>query len=73
MTNEDKILSALFVGETVGSITEKLGLTIDEINQSLTNTDLVVCSKCATVSNIGSLIGEYTNDCPVCGAQILKG
>lgn len=69
----NQMLSALFDGETINSLTQKLGLSIDEINGALSNTDLVACPKCETLSNIGSLVGEHTNDCPKCGTQILKG
>jgi uncharacterized paraquat-inducible protein A len=68
-----QIIEALFQGETIETLKHNLGLTVEEINEALSNTDLVVCPHCETVSNIGGLIGEFTNDCPVCGTQILKG
>lgn len=71
--SNDQIIEALFQGETIGALKHNLGLTAEEINGALSSTDLVVCSKCETVSNIGGLIGEHTNDCPVCGHQVLKG
>lgn len=71
--SNDQIIEALFQGETIEALKHNLGLTVDEINGALSNTDLVVCPHCETVSNIGSLIGEFTNDCPKCGHQALKG
>ena len=68
----DQILSALFIGETVENIKKMLGLSELEINNALKNTDLVVCPHCHLVSNIGSLVGESTNDCPKCGYTILQ-
>lgn len=68
----DQIISALFVGETVESIKKALGLSVLEINNALKYTDTVICAHCHTVSHIGSLVGELTNDCPKCGYSILK-
>jgi len=67
----DQILSALFNGETVNTLKDKLGLSVAEINGAMRGTDLVVCPHCLTVSNIGALVGESTNDCPVCSYSIL--
>ena len=68
----DQILSALFVGETVENIEKSLGLSALEINNALRYTDTVICSHCHLVSNINSLVGESTNDCPKCGYTILQ-
>jgi uncharacterized paraquat-inducible protein A len=68
----DQIISALFVGETVENIEKMLGLSALEINNALKYTDTVICAHCHTVSHIGSLVGESTNDCPKCGYSILK-
>ncbi len=68
----DQIISSLFVGETVENIKKMLGLSESEINNSLKNTDTVICPHCHLVSNIGGLVGESTNDCPKCGYSILK-
>lgn len=70
---EDQIIEALFQGETIDTLKHNLGLSIEEISKALESTDLVVCPECETISNIGGLIGEFTNDCPVCGHQVLKG
>lgn len=67
----DQILSSLFNGETVNTLKDKLGLSVIEINDAMRGTDLVVCPHCLTVSNIGGLVGEQTNDCPVCGYSVL--
>jgi len=67
----DQLLSALFNGETVDTLKDKLGLSVTEINDAIKGTDLVVCPHCLTVSNIGSLVGESTNDCPVCSYTVL--
>jgi uncharacterized paraquat-inducible protein A len=68
----DKIISALFVGETVENIKKMLGLSELEINNALRNTDTVICPHCHLVSSICSLVGKSTNDCPKCGYSILK-
>jgi uncharacterized paraquat-inducible protein A len=68
----DQIISALFVGETVENIKKSFGLSELEINNSLRNTDTVICPHCHLVSNIGSLVGESTDDCPKCGYTILQ-
>lgn len=67
----DQILSALFNGETVNTLKDKLGLSVTEINEAMQGTNLVACHHCLTVSNVGSLVGKHTNDCPVCGYSIL--
>lgn len=69
----DKILSMLFEGETVQTITRSLGLTFKDIEGALKDTDSVICPHCETITHIGGLIGPSTNDCPVCGYSILKG
>jgi uncharacterized paraquat-inducible protein A len=68
----DQIISALFVGETVENIKKSFGLSELEINNALRNTDTVICPHCHLVSNIGSLVGESTDDCPKCGYTILQ-
>ena len=69
---KDQLLSALFAGETVSNIKKSLGLSTLEINSAIVGMDIVVCPHCDTVSHIGGLVGESTNDCPKCGYSILK-
>ncbi len=72
MKFEDQLLASLFIGETVTTIKEKLGLSVNEINNSLINTDLVVCPNCLIIQSINGLIGDLTNNCPICNAKVLK-
>ena len=72
MKYEDQLLSSLFIGETVTTIKEKLGLSVNEINNSLINTDLVVCPNCQIIQSINGLIGDLTNNCPICNSKVLK-
>lgn len=72
MKYEDQLLASLFVGETVTTIKEKLGLSVNEINNSLINTDLVVCPNCLIIQSINGLIGDLTNNCSICNAKVLK-
>jgi nonstructural protein NSm len=72
MKYEDQLLAFLFVGETVITIKEKLGLSVNEINNSLINTDLVVCPNCQIIQSINGLIGDLTNNCPICNSKVLK-
>jgi DNA-directed RNA polymerase subunit RPC12/RpoP len=72
MKYEDQLLASLFVGETVTTIKEKLGLSVNEINNSLINTDLVVCPNCQIIQSINGLIGDLTNNCPICNSKVLK-
>jgi hypothetical protein len=72
MKYEDQLLACLFIGETVTTIKEKLGLSVNEINNSLINTDLVVCPNCLIIQSINGLIGDLTNNCPICNFKVLK-
>jgi DNA-directed RNA polymerase subunit RPC12/RpoP len=72
MKYEDQLLASLFIGETVTTIKEKLGLSVNEINNSLINTDLVVCPNCQIIQSINGLIGDLTNNCPICNSKVLK-
>lgn len=72
MKFEDQLLASLFIGETITTIKEKLGLSINEINNSLINTDLVVCPNCLIIQSINGLIGDLTNNCPICNSKVLK-
>ena len=72
MKYEDQLLASLFIGETVTTIKEKLGLSVNEINNSLINTDLVVCPNCLIIQSINGLIGDLTNNCPICNSKVLK-
>ena len=40
---------------------------------NLDDDDHVTCPHCGEVTHIGGLIGEYTDDCPRCGKQVLSG